>query len=91
MTVNSWLFYCSTRISCRVSSISFITVEILKLLGLFLETWVFVAIFALIGLIVATLGLHQEENLALIFSGLTIIGSSSLIFIKKIKNWVEKI
>jgi len=55
-----------------------------------LETWVFVSIVALIGLLIIVCGLNQPELGALfIFTGIATASSSSLIFVKKFKKLVE--
>jgi hypothetical protein len=57
-----------------------------------LETWVFVAVLALIGLLVALCGVQPEElNFLFIGLGATTASLGSLIFNKKFKRWLEKI
>ena len=57
-----------------------------------LESWVFIAIFALAGFLVIACGLNQEElSFAFTVAGITTISFGSLIFVKKFKKWVESL
>jgi hypothetical protein len=63
-----------------------------KLVGVPLEIWVFVAIFALAGFLVILCGLnHAELNLVFVTTGLAIISLGSLALNKKIKEWLKNI
>jgi hypothetical protein len=56
-----------------------------------LETWVFVAIFALAGFLVIACGYQQELSLAFTVFGLLTISLTSLVLIKRFREWLEKI
>jgi hypothetical protein len=56
-----------------------------------LETWVFVSIFALAGFLVIACGIQQEMSFAFLLAGLTTISCGSLIFVKKVRKWLESI
>jgi len=58
-------------------------------LGLPLETWVFGAIFVLVGLLVITCGLKEAElSVVFILAGVTIACVSSIAVFKKFRNWL---
>jgi LPXTG-motif cell wall-anchored protein len=64
----------------------------LLLSGMPLETWVFITIFVLAGSLVIAFGLNQAElSLAFTIAGLATISFGFLIFVKKIKKWVERL
>jgi hypothetical protein len=55
-----------------------------------LETWVFIAIFALAGFLVIACGVNQEGlSFVHTVAGLVTISLGSLIFVGKFKRWVE--
>ena len=57
-----------------------------------LENWVFIAIFALVGSLIIACGINKAElSLAFTIVGISTVSFGSLIFVKKIKKWVEKL
>jgi hypothetical protein len=57
-----------------------------------LETWVFGAILALVGLLVSACSLGKNElGISYMIAGLTSVILGSLIFVTKFKQWIEKL
>ncbi len=57
-----------------------------------LETWVFGAILALVGLLVTACGMGKSElGSSFAVAGLSSAGVGSLIFVAKFKQWIEEI
>jgi hypothetical protein len=57
-----------------------------------LETWVFGAILALVGLLVSACSLGKAElGISFMIAGLTSASVGSLIFVAKFKQWIEKL
>jgi hypothetical protein len=57
-----------------------------------LETWVFGAILALVGLLVTACSLGKTElGISFMIAGLTSASVGSLIFIAKFKQWTESL
>jgi hypothetical protein len=57
-----------------------------------LETWVFGAILALVGLLVSACSLGKTElGISFMVAGLTSVGVGSLIFVVKFKQWIENL
>jgi hypothetical protein len=55
-----------------------------------LETWVFGAILALVGLLVTACSLGKTElGVSFMVAGLSSVGVGSLIFVAKFKQWIE--
>jgi hypothetical protein len=59
--------------------------------GMPLETWVFVAILFLAGFLTFACGIKQELSVAYTLAGITIISFNSLIFVKRFREWIQKI
>jgi hypothetical protein len=54
-----------------------------------METWVFSSIFVLVGLLVITCGLKEAELcFVFIVAGATIASLSSIVVLKKFRNWL---
>lgn len=57
-----------------------------------LETWVFGAILALVGLLVSACSLGKNElGISFMVAGLTSASVGSLIFVAKFKQWIESL
>lgn len=56
-----------------------------------METWVFVAIFALAGFLVIAYGYQQELSLAFTVFGLSTISFTSLVLSERFREWLKKI
>jgi hypothetical protein len=57
-----------------------------------LETWVFGAILALVGLLVTACSLGKTElGVSFMVAGLSSVGVGSLIFVAKFKQWIESL
>ena len=57
-----------------------------------LETWVFGAILALVGLLVSACSLGKTElGISFMIAGLTSAVVGSLIFVAKFKQWIESL
>ena len=57
-----------------------------------LETWVFGAILAIVGLMVTACFFGENElDISFLIAGLVSVGVGSLLFVFKFKQWIEKL
>jgi hypothetical protein len=57
-----------------------------------LETWVFGAILALVGLLITACSFGKNElGISFLIAGLASTGVGSLLFVFKFKQWIEKL
>jgi hypothetical protein len=57
-----------------------------------LETWVFGAVLALVGILVTVCSFGNNElGISFLIAGLACIGFGSFIFVAKFKQWIERL